>query len=84
MSSSGSRPWSTSGKASSQAPSFLISSKAINKAAAEPKRQAAREALAKADPEPHTVTHADLPALNEHLLTLTRDEVREHARGMSE
>jgi hypothetical protein len=53
-----------------------------NKAQAEPKRAAAREALAKA--QAGEISHEQVPQLREHLLTLTRDELREHARKMSE
>lgn len=54
------------------------------KAEKEPARQAAREAYAKAKEKPHELTHADVPALVEHLDKLTKAELREHAREAME
>lgn len=52
------------------------------KAAKEPARQAARDAYQKALADPSQVTAADLAALAAHIDTLTRDELKEHARAV--
>lgn len=52
------------------------------KAAAEPARQAAREAWAGAVADPTKVTPDQLKGLADHLHALTRDELREVARGL--
>lgn len=52
------------------------------KAAAEPKREAARQAYKKALGDPGSLRPEELSALRDHLHTLTRDEIRGNLRTM--
>jgi hypothetical protein len=54
------------------------------KADAEPLREQARQAFVKAQEDPSKLTPEDLKALSEHLGTLTRDELRQHARALEQ